>query len=191
MLENKVIGFALTGSFCTLGEAIDQMELLSKTGCKIIPIVSESVASTDTRFGKAADFIERIEKICGCNVVRTIVDAEPVGPKKLLDLLVVMPCTGNTMAKLYNGITDTPVTMACKAHLRNGRPLLIAPATNDGMSMNARNIGGLLNIKNVYLVPFGQDDCYKKPTSLIAKYDLLIPAIEKALSGECLQPQLI
>ena len=191
MLENKVIGFALTGSFCTLAAAIDQMELLSKTGCKIIPIVSESVALTDTRFGKAADFIERIEKICACKVVKTIVDAEPVGPKKLLDLLVVMPCTGNTMAKLYNGITDTPVTMACKAHLRNGRPLLIAPATNDGMSMNARNIGGLLNIKNVYLVPFGQDDCYKKPTSLIANQDLLIPAIEKALSGECLQPQLI
>ena len=182
MLENKVIGFALTGSFCTLAAAIDQMELLSKTGCKIIPIVSESVASTDTPFGKAADFIERIEKICACKVVKTIVDAEPVGPKKLLDLLVVMPCTGNTMAKLYNGITDTPVTMACKAHLRNGRPLLIAPATNDGMSMNARNIGGLLNIKN---------DCYRKPTSLIANQDLLIPAIEKALSGECLQPQLI
>jgi dipicolinate synthase subunit B len=191
MLENMVIGFALTGSFCTLDAAIEQMERLSKTGCKIIPIVSYSVAETDTRFGKAADFIKRIENICGREVLRTIPDVEPIGPKKLLDLLVVMPCTGNTMAKLYNGITDTPVVMACKAHLRNGRPLLIAPATNDGMSMNARTIGGLMNIRNVLFVPFGQDDCYRKPTSIIANMDLLIPSIEKALEGEKMQPQLI
>lgn len=191
MLEDKVIGFALTGSYCTLSSAIDQMENLSKTGCNIIPIVSYSVAETDTRFGKARDFIDRIENICGREVLRTIVDVEPIGPKKLLDILVVMPCTGNTMAKLYNGITDTSVTMACKAHLRNGRPLLISPATNDGLSMNAKTIGGLLNIKNIYLMPFGQDDCHKKPTSLIANMDLLIPAIEKALDGERMQPQLI
>ncbi|OQB24555.1 MAG: Dipicolinate synthase subunit B [Firmicutes bacterium ADurb.Bin182] len=191
MFEGKVIGFALTGSFCTLESAIDRMEQLAKNGCKIIPVVSYSVASTDTRFGKASDFIDRIERICKCTALKTIVDVEPIGPKKLLDILVVMPCTGNTMAKLYCGITDTPVTMACKAHLRNGRPLLIAPATNDGLSMNAKNIGGLMNIKNIFFVPFGQDDCHKKPNSITADPDMLIPAIEKALSSECFQPQLI
>ncbi|MEG1151735.1 MAG: dipicolinate synthase subunit B [Oscillospiraceae bacterium] len=189
-LENKVIGFGLTGSFCTLKESINQMEKLKETGCEIIPIVSYAVENYDTRFGKAKEFIERIEQICGRPVIDTIPDAEPIGPRKLLDIMVVMPCTGNTMAKLYNGITDTPVTLACKAHLRNDRPLLIAPATNDGLSMNARNISGLLNIKNIYFVPFGQDDCTKKETSLIANMELLIPSLELALDGKKLQPQI-
>ena len=190
VLEGKVIGFGLTGSFCTLSEVIGQLEQLALTGCRIIPVVSYSVATMDTRFGRSAEFLERIETICGRPPIRSIPEAEPIGPKKLLDLMVVAPCTGNTMAKLYNGITDTPVTMACKSHLRNGRPLLIAPATNDGLSINARNIGGLMSIKNVYFVPFGQDDCHKKPTSLIADFEMIIPSREKAFAGERAQPQL-
>lgn len=190
MLKGKVIGFGLTGSFCTLSEAVGQLEKLAATGCSIIPVISHAVAEMDTRFGRAKDFIARIESICGRSVISTIPDAEPIGPRKLLDLMIVMPCTGNTLAKLYNGIVDTPVTMACKSHLRNGRPLLLAPATNDGLAMNARNIGGLMCVRNVYFVPFGQDDCNGKPTSLIADFDLLIPAVEKALCAQRVQPQL-
>ncbi len=190
MFEGKTIGFALTGSFCTLADAIDRMEELKRTGCGIMPIVSPAVMNTDTRFGSAADFIERIEAICGRRVISTIAEAEPIGPKKLLDALVVMPCTGNTLAKLYHGITDTAVTMACKSHLRNSRPLLIAVATNDGLAMNARNIGGLLNLKNVYLVPLAQDDAVNKPNSIIARYDLLIPSLASAFNEEKPRPQL-
>lgn len=191
MLEGKRIGFAFTGSFCTMKEAVEQLRELKKTGCDILPVVSNSVYTTDTRFGRAADFIAEIEEICGKRAIASIKDAEPIGPKKLIDLMVVMPCTGNTLAKLYNGITDTPVTMACKSHLRNGRPLLLCPATNDGLAMNAKNIGGLMCLKNVYFLPFGQDDCVGKPTSLIADMTRLIPAAEAALAGERLQPQLI
>ena len=190
MLEGKTIGFGLTGSFCTLQAAIDEMEKLAATGCKIMPVLSPNAASIDTRFGKAADFIERIEGICDCKAITTIQDAEPIGPQKLLDIMVVMPCTGNTLAKLYNGITDTAVTMACKAHLRNDRPLLLAIATNDGLSMNMRNIGGLMNLKNLYFLPFGQDDCVKKETSLIADFAKLMPSIEYALAGKKAQPQI-
>ena len=190
-MHDKVIGFAVTGSFCTLSEALDQMELLAQTGAQVVPIISPIVAATDTRFGKAADFVDRIEAICGRASIRTVAEAEPIGPKKLLDLLVVAPCTGNTLAKLYNGIIDTSVTMACKAHLRNARPLVLAIATNDGLAINAKNIGGMMNVPNVSFVPFGQDDCEKKPTSLIAKFDLLLPTVEAALQGQKLQPLLM
>lgn len=190
MLKDKTIGFGLTGSFCTLEAVIDSMEELAATGCKLVPVVSNAVATTDTRFGKAADFIARIEKICGREVISSIAAAEPIGPKKLLDLMLVAPCTGNTLAKLHCGITDTPVTMACKSHLRNGRPLLLSVATNDGLAMNAKNIGGLMNIRNVFFVPFGQDDSAGKPTSLIADNTHLIQAIEAALDDTKQQPQL-
>ena len=190
MFHGKTIGFGLTGSFCTLREAIDEMEKLAATGCEILPVISPSVTLTDTRFGKASDFIDRIEGICGKRVITNIRDAEPIGPQKLTDVMVVMPCTGNTLAKLYNGITDTAVTMACKAHLRNDRPLVLAIATNDGLSMNMRNIGGLMNLKNVYFVPFRQDDCVKKETSLVADFTKLIPSIERALEGKKTQPQI-
>ena len=191
MLKDKTIGFGLCGSFCTLSQAVQQLELLSQTGCSILPVVSYSVAQTDTRFGTASHFISQIEAICGRKVIASIAEAEPIGPQKLCDIMVIMPCTGNTAAKLYNGITDTPVTMAAKSHLRNGRPLLIGIATNDGLSMNARNIGGLMNTRNVYFIPFGQDDAENKPTSLIANMQLLLPSINAVLNGKGLSPQLI
>ena len=191
MFEGKTFGFGFCGSFCTLAESIDALEELAQTGCKIVPVVSYAVANTDTRFGKAADFTARIEDICRTKVIDSKAGAEPIGTKKLLDMMIVMPCTGNTLAKLNYGITDTPVTMACKSHLRNARPLLLSIATNDGLSNYAKNIGGLMNLKNVYFVPMGQDDAIKKPTSIIAKTDMLLPAIEAAFNGASLQPILM
>lgn len=190
-MQDKVIGFAVTGSFCTLEAMLEQMELLAQTGATLIPIFSPVMATTDTRFGKAAEWTTRIETICGRPGIRTIAEAEPIGPKRLLDLLVVAPCTGNTLAKLYHGITDTSVTMASKAHLRNGRPVVLTIATNDGLGMNGKNIGGLMNISDIYFTPFGQDDNQGKPASLVAHFDLLIPTIEAAFRGKRLQPQLI
>lgn len=191
MFSGKTIGFGLCGSFCTLNDAIDQLEALSKTGCRILPVVSHAVATTDTRFGEARQFISRIEEICGARVINTIAGAEPIGPRKLLDLMVVMPCTGNTLAKLNCGITDTPVTMACKSHLRNARPLLLSVATNDGLAINAENIGALMSRRNVYFVPMRQDDAAGKPTSIIADMSALLPAAQAALMGSSLQPQLL
>lgn len=190
MLENKTIGYGFTGSFCTMRESIRAMRELALTGCRIIPVLSYSVSTMDTRFGTAKEFRDEIEEICGAKAITTIPEAEPIGPKKLLDLMIVMPCTGNTLAKLNNGITDTPVLMACKSHLRNLRPLLLAPATNDGLSQSAKNIGGLMSVRNVYFVPFGQDDAENKPTSIIADMTKLVPAAEAALEGKRLQPQL-
>lgn len=190
-LKGVKIGFAFTGSFCTLAKVIPELEKISAEGADILPIISDSVNSFDTKFGKADEWKYRIEAITGKSIVKTIIEAEPIGPKALLDILVVAPCTGNTLAKLANGITDTAVTMACKAHLRNGRPLLLAPATNDGLGANAKNIGILLNCKNVYFVPLGQDDPTKKCNSLMAKFDYLIPAIHAALNGKQLQPLLV
>ena len=190
MLENKTIGYGFTGSFCTMRESIRAMRELELTGCRIIPVLSYSVSTMDTRFGTAKEFRDEIEEICGAKAITTIPEAEPIGPKKLLDLMIVMPCTGNTLAKLNNGITDTPVLMACKSHLRNSRPLLLAPATNDGLSQSAKNIGGLMSVRNVYFVPFGQDDAENKPTSIIADMTKLVPAAEAALEGKRLQPQL-
>ncbi len=191
LLKDVKLGFAFTGSFCTLSKSILELEKISAEGADILPIVSEMVNNTDTKFGNAAEWKYRMEAITGKQIIKSIVEAEPIGPKALLDLLVVSPCTGNTLGKLANGITDTSVTMACKAHLRNDRPILLALATNDGLSANARNLGMLLNRRNVFFVPFGQDDPAKKSRSLIADFELLIPAILEALKGKQLQPLLI
>lgn len=184
------MGFALCGSFCTLSKAVDALEELAHRGYSLWPILSEITAATDTRFGRAADFRARIEAICARESILTVDQAEPIGPKKRLDVLVICPCTGNTLAKLAHGITDGPVTMAAKAHLRNGRPLVIAPATNDGLAASAPNIGTLLGRKQVYFVPFGQDDCRGKPTSLVADFSRVADAVDAALRGEQLQPVL-
>lgn len=190
LLKGVKIGFAFTGSFCTLSRVLPELEKIAAAEADILPIFSEAVNSIDTRFGKASEWKFKIEAITGKQIIKSIADAEPIGPNMLLDILVVAPCTGNTLGKLANGITDTSVTMACKAHLRNGRPLLLAPATNDGLGANAKNIGMLLNCKNIYFVPFSQDDPVKKSNSLMASFELLIPAIQAALGGKQLQPVL-
>ncbi|MCI8360124.1 MAG: dipicolinate synthase subunit B [Clostridiales bacterium] len=190
MTANRA-GFALCGSFCTLRQAVEEMSRLKEDGWDLFPIMSPIAYATDTRFGTAADFRKRIEDICGRPIIHEIREAEPIGPKKLLDILVIAPCTGNTMGKLACGITDTSVTMAAKAHLRNGRPLLIAPATNDALSASAKNIGALLNAKNVYFVPLGQDDALQKPTSMIADFTQIGPAMQAAMEGRQLQPLLL
>ncbi len=182
------VGFALCGSFCTFSSVIPKFEELALKGYDMYPIMSEIAANTDTRFGKAEDFKDRLKKASGKNIITSIAAAEPIGPKKLLDILVVAPCTGNTLSKLANSITDTSVTMAVKAHLRNARPVVIAVSTNDALSGSAKNIGTLLNYKNIYFVPMKQDDYEKKPTSIVADFDLILPTIEKALNGEQLQP---
>lgn len=189
-MNNLTIGFALTGSFCTHADMIRQMQKLKDEGANIVPIISTTASSTDTRFGTAADFRQQIFDICGVEPLDTIVKAEPIGPRIKLDALVIAPCTGNTLAKLANAITDTPVTMAAKAHLRNERPLVLTIATNDGLSGNARNIGTLLARKNVYFVPFGQDDPVKKTCSLMSHPELISETIEAAIKGKQLQPVL-
>ena len=185
------VGFALTGSFCTLEKAIRAMEETAREYPNMVPILSETTGATDTRFGRAADFRQAAEEICGHGAVESVREAEPIGPKQLLDVLVICPCTGNTLAKLANGVTDTTVTMAAKAHLRNGGPVVLCPATNDGLAASARNIGVLLDKKNVYFVPFRQDDPAKKPTSLVADFSLVPAAIDAALEGRQLQPVLL
>ncbi len=182
------VGFALCGSFCTFSVVIPEFEKMALEGYDMYPIMSEISASTDTRFGKAEDFKERLRKSSGKNIITSIAAAEPIGPKKLLDILVVAPCTGNTLAKLANSITDTSVTMAVKAHLRNNRPVVIAVSSNDALSGSAKNIGALLNYKNIYFVPMQQDDSNKKPTSVVADFSLIIPTVEKALKSEQIQP---
>ena len=190
-MEQLRVGFAFCGSFCTMMKALDALEETAKRYSDIIPIVSGTVADTDTRFGAAHDFMREMERICGRRVIATVKAAEPIGPKKLLDVLVICPCTGNTMAKLANGVTDTSVTMATKAHLRGGGPVVIAPATNDGLMGSAANIGALLARKNIYFVPFGQDDCRGKPASLVADFSLVPDAVAAAVRGEQLQPVLL
>ena len=189
-MKNIKIGFALCGSFCTLAQAIRQMEVLAEMGADIYPIMSPIVYSTDTRFGKCDDIKKRVEDICGKKIIRDIPSAEPIGPKKLLDVMVVAPCTGNTMGKLAAGITDTSVTMAVKAHLRNDRPVILAAATNDALSASAKNIGLLLNTKNIYFIPLAQDDAFKKPTSCIADFEKIPETIAMALAGKQIQPLL-
>lgn len=187
-MEKIKIGFAMCGSFCTFRQAIQQMEQLVTMGYDVTPIMSFHAFSLDTRFGKADDFVQEIEGVCGHPVIHTLQQAEPIGPKKMFDLLLVAPCTGNTLAKLANSIVDTPVTMACKSHLRNGRPVLLAVSTNDAMSGCAKNIGMLMNYKNYYFVPLMQDDSEKKPTSLVACFDQIPQALEAALAHQQLQP---
>lgn len=187
MAEKIRLGFALCGSFCTFKKVLEEMEILSHT-YDITPILSEGAASTDTRFGKAADFLERIRVITGKEPITSIRDAEPIGPKSLLDVLLIEPCTGNTLGKLANGITDTAVTMAAKAHLRNGKPVVLAVSTNDALGASARNIGTLLNARNLYFVPMRQDFPEGKPRSVVADFTKSDEAIQKALSGIQAQP---
>lgn len=189
-VKDKTVGFALTGSFCTFSKVFDQVESLVSNGARVIPIMSEICYTTDTRFGKAEEHIRRLEEITGEKVIASVRDAEPIGPKKLLDILIVAPCTGNSLAKIATGIADSSVTLAVKSHLRNKRPVLVAPSTNDGLANNAKNIGILANMKNVFLVPFGQDDFIIKENSLVADMGLIIPAAEAALGGRQLQPVL-
>lgn len=185
------IGFAVCGSFCTHQEILPILKELTEQYETVIPIASEMTAFTDTRFGTAEKFLTAMETYTGRKVLCDIPSVEPIGPKGLLDVLVIAPATGNTMAKLAAGITDSAVTMAAKAHLRNGRPVVIAMATNDGLSGSAKNIGELLARKNYYFVPFGQDDAHKKPTSLIADFSKLPETISAALRGEQIQPILL
>ena len=185
------LGFAMCGSYCTFAEVFACLEGLLAEFSDITPILSENAAGTDSRFGSAAAHIARLEALCGKPVIKSIAAAEPIGPKKLLDALIIAPCTGNTLGKLAAGITDTAVTMAAKAHLRNGRPLVLAVSTNDGLGAAARNIGELLCRKNVYFVPFRQDDPKGKPTSLVADFDLVPDTIRAAAEGRQLQPVLL
>jgi dipicolinate synthase subunit B len=190
-LRGIKVGFALTGSHCTLAKVIPELKRLVAEGAEVYPILSSAVTGTDTRYGRASRWIEEVTAITGRKPITTIAEAEPIGPHKMLDVLVIAPCTGNTLAKLANGITDTPALMAAKAQLRNQRPVVLAISTNDGLSMNAKNLGLLLNVKNVFFVPFGQDDPYNKWASLVAKMDLLLDTVVASLEGRQLQPILI
>ena len=191
LLKNKKIGYGITGSFCTFKKMIEAVKKLTWEGAEIYPVMSEISYSTDTRFGKAEDFRNLLTDITGNTIIKSVKEAEPIGPKKMFDLMIIAPCTGNTLAKIANGITDTSVTMAVKAHIRNGRPVLLAVSTNDALGNSARNIGALLNYKNIYFVPFEQDDYITKPNSLVASFDEIIPAAEAALNGIQLQPLLL
>lgn len=187
-LQGKKIGVAFTGSFCTYERVFIELKNLVQEGAQVQTIFSNAAQSIDSRFGNAEDFVKEAEKITGIAPMLTIAQAELIGPKGLLDLLVILPCTGNTIAKLANGITDSPVLMAAKAHLRNEKPLLLSISTNDALGMNMKNIGLLLNAKHVYFVPFGQDNAEKKPNSMIAHTELLVPAAKAALEGKQYQP---
>ena len=191
LLDNITVGFAVCGSFCTHAKAMAALEQVRSRWQNVIPIVSECTAETDTRFGKAHDLMREMERICDHRVIASVKAAEPIGPQHLLDLLIICPCTGNTLGKLASGVTDSSVTMAAKAHLRNSHPLLIAPSTNDGLSGSAASIGALLNRKYIYFVPFGQDDPVKKPTSLVADFSQVADAAQAALEGRQLQPLLL
>jgi dipicolinate synthase subunit B len=188
--EGLKIGFALTGSFCTLRNVIPEIKRLKDEGAHILPIISASIANTDTRFGDAGEIISMITEITGKKPISTIKEAEPIGPGNMTDIIVVAPCTGNTLGKLAAGITDTAVTMAVKASLRNLRPVVIAISTNDGLGANAQNIGFMLDKKNIFFVPFRQDDPLKKRNSIVAKFDLILPTIKEALKGSQIQPLL-
>ncbi len=184
------IGFAMCGSFCTYSQIFPVMELLARD-YTLTPIFSSSACSVDSRFGTAAEHMQLAAEICGTEPMQTIPQVEPIGPKKLFDALIIAPCTGNTLAKLAHSIADSPVTMAAKSHLRNGRPVIIAVSTNDGLAGAAENIGKLLARKHYYFVPFGQDDPQNKPTSLIADFGLIPLALEEAMKGKQLQPILL
>ena len=190
-LSSYTIGYGITGSFCTFEKTKIAVGELVKLGAAVVPIFSYNVQRMDTRFGGAKEFMEAVEEITGNHGIKTIQEAEPIGPKANLDVMVIAPCTGNTMAKLWNGITDSPVLMASKAHLRNQKPLVISISTNDAMGMNFKNIGNLMNTKNIYFVPFGQDDYKKKPASLIGDLKLLPDTIHLAMEGRQIQPVVV
>lgn len=178
------IGYCLTGSFCTFSKSFEALEKLVGKGYNVTPIMSENAYSTDTRFGNAVDIQNRLIEITGNSIIHTIEQAEPIGPKKMFDVLAVVPCTGNTLAKLANGITDTCVTMAVKSHLRNNRPVIIGVSTNDALGAAAKNIGALLNYKNYYFVPFGMDNCIAKPKSMVCDFEQVCTALESAAMGK-------
>lgn len=190
-LKDKKIGFILTGSFCTFNKTIEQMENIKKQEADIVPIMSYNSYEFDTKFGKAKEFISKIQNITGKNIIHTIQDAEPIGPKHLTDIMLIAPCSGNTIAKLANGITDSPALMAAKSHMRNNNPLVIAISTNDGLSGSAENIGKLLNRNNYYFVPFRQDNPITKPRSLVFEPNSIVKTLELALDGEQIQPILL
>lgn len=187
-MKDITVGYAFCGSFCTIAQSLKVLEELATYNIKIIPIMSDIVFSTDTRFGKAKDLISNVEKLCNHEVIHTIPAAEPIGPKNLLDIIVVAPCTGNTASKIALGITDTPVTLAVKAHLRNNKPVLLGIASNDALGATGKNIGLLHNTKNIYFVPYRQDDPHSKNNSLVCDFTKTIPAIESALQGTQIQP---
>ena len=190
-MRTERVGFAVSGSFCTHEQVLKALEQLTAVYETVVPIVSETSAFTDTRFGTSEDLLERLEDLTGQEVLCDIPSVEPIGPKKLLDVLVIAPATGNTMAKLAGGIADTAVTMAGKSHLRNGRPVVVAVSSNDGLAAGARNIGELLVRKNFYFVPFGQDNAAAKPCSLVADFGKIPETVDAALRGEQLQPVLL
>lgn len=187
-MEKIRLGVAMCGSFCTFSKAVKEIEQLAQEGYDLYPIMSEISYSTDTRFGKAQDFIDQVEGICERRIIHTIPQAEPIGPKKLLDVLLVMPCTGNTLGKIAAGITDTSVTLACKSHRRNRRPVVLAVSTNDALSGSGSSIGKLMNDKLIYFVPMGQDDPENKESSLVADFSLAGQAVRMALEGKQMQP---
>lgn len=182
------IGYAITGSFCTFEKSFNQAEILRKMGAELIPIMSENASSISTRFGSAEDNLKKLENICGCKVIKSIADAEPIGPKNLTDIMIVSPCTSNTASKLANSITDSAVTMAVKSHLRGGKPIILAIASNDSLMGSAKNLGILFNMKNYYFVPMRQDDYIKKPSSLVAEFSMIPQTVESALKGIQLRP---
>ena len=190
-MRTERVGFAVSGSFCTHEQVLKALEQLAAVYETVIPIASEASAFTDTRFGTSEELLERLEDLTGQEVLCDIPSVEPIGPKKLLDVLVIAPATGNTIAKLANGIADTAVTMAVKSHLRNGRPVVVAVSSNDGLAAGARNIGELLVRKNYYFVPFGQDNAAAKPCSLVADFGKIPETVDAALRGEQLQPLLL
>lgn len=187
--KKAVIGYAFCASFCTLSRSFKEMCALADE-YEVYPVFSEKARSCDTRFGKADEFVSAVEKVCGREAITSVEQAERIGPLALFDAMIISPCTGNTLAKLAKGITDGTVTMAAKAHLRNGRPLLIAPASNDALSAGLENIAALIQRKNIFFVPFGQDDCFAKPNSLVADFTLTADALKSAFEKRQLQPLL-
>lgn len=186
--QGKSIGIGFTGSFCTYEKVFHALEELKQTGASLLPVFSDHAATIDSRFGNSQEFLTRARELTGKEPITTIPQAEPIGPKGLMDILVIAPCTGNTLSKLANGISDTPVLMAAKSHLRNNRPLVISLSTNDALGMNLKNIGILLNTKNIYFVPFGQDNFEAKPNSMTAFTELLPETIACALNYQQIQP---
>lgn len=187
-LSGLKVGFAMCGSFCTFEKSFAAAQRLKELGCELFPIMSFNASSISSRFGGSEENIAKLESICGRKIISSIEAAEPIGPKKLLDILVVSPCTGNTAAKLATGVTDTPVTMAVKSHIRNSRPVVLAIATNDALGAAAKNIGFLQNCRNFFFVPYGQDDFEHKPNSMIAHFELIPDSICAALDGRQMQP---
>ncbi|MBQ3264367.1 MAG: dipicolinate synthase subunit B [Ruminococcus sp.] len=187
-MEKIKLGYAMTGSFCTFDKSIREMAHLAEQGYDILPIMSENAYTVSTRFGKAHDIVMRVENIAGKSVIHTVIGAEPIGPRQMCDVLLVAPCTGNTLSKIALGITDTPVTMAVKSQLRIGAPVVLCVASNDALGASAENIGKLLNRRNVYFVPLSQDDPQHKPNSLVAHFELIPQTVEMALKGAQLQP---